>query len=119
MKKTINAFCTPGQATASLRACLLGFLCIALILSAGCATVGQDFPVDQVKRIEIGETTKAEIRAMFGEPWRVGLEDGLETWTYGQYKYRMFSDKDANKDLVVRFTDDDIVDSYTFNMTNL
>ena len=54
---------------------------------------------------------------MFGEPWRVGLEDGLETWSYGRYKYRMLSEKDA-KDLVVRFTGNNVVESYTFNITN-
>ena len=54
---------------------------------------------------------------MFGNPWRTGLEDGRETWSYGQYQYRMFSEKDA-KDLVVRFSDDDIVESYTFNINN-
>ena len=92
-------------------------ICTAFILIAGCATVGHDFPVDQVNNIQIGKTTKEEIRNMFGEPWRVGLEDGQETWSYGQYKYAMFSEKDA-KDLVVRFTGDAVVESYTFNTTN-
>jgi hypothetical protein len=88
-----------------------------MVFSAGCATVGHDFPVDQVKKIEIGKTTREDIRAMFGEPWRVGVEDGLETWSYGRYQYRMFSEKDA-RDLVVRFTGNNIVESYTFNTTN-
>jgi hypothetical protein len=108
----------PKQRWSALIYCLLsGLICATLILSAGCATVGRDFPVDQVKMIKIGETTKKEIRNMFGEPWRVGLEDGLETWSYGKYHYSMFSEKDA-KDLVVRFTDKDVVESYTFNTTN-
>ena len=47
----------------------------------------------------------------------LSLEDGRETWSYGQYQYAMFSEKDA-KDLVVRFNDRDIVESYTFNTTN-
>ena len=92
-------------------------ICIFMVFSAGCATVGHDFPVDQVKKIEIGKTTREDIRAMFGEPWRVGVEDGLETWSYGRYQYRMFSEKDA-RDLVVRFTGNNIVESYTFNTTN-
>ena len=92
-------------------------ICIAFILVAGCATVGHDFPVDLVNNIQIGKTTKEEIRNMFGEPWRIGLEDGRETWSYGQYQYAMFSEKDA-KDLVVRFNDKAIVESYTFNTTN-
>ena len=96
---------------------VFAFITAAMIFSAGCATVGHDFPADQVKKIQIGQTTKEEIRAMFGEPWRVGMEDGLETWSYGQYTYQMFSEKDA-KDLVVRFTGDAVVESYTFNTTN-
>lgn len=89
----------------------------ALLFSAGCATVGRDFPADRVEKIRIGTTTKDEIRVMFGDPWRVGLEDGLETWSYGKYKYKMFSEKDA-KDLVVRFRADNVVESYSFNTTN-
>ena len=92
-------------------------ICILFISAAGCATVGHDFPADQVNAIKIGMTTKAEIKTMFGEPWRVGLEDGRETWSYGQYHYTMLSEKDA-KDLVVRFNEKDIVESYTFNTTN-
>jgi hypothetical protein len=100
-----------------LRNLLFVFICSALIFTAGCATVGHEFPVSQVKKIQIDQTTKEEILAMFGEPWRVGLESGQETWSYGKYHYTMFSEKDA-KDLVVRFTDDNVVESYTFNITN-
>jgi hypothetical protein len=75
--------------------------------------VGYDFPRDQVRKIQIGQTSKEDIRAMFGEPWRVGLE----TWSYGQYKYQIFSEKDA-KDLVVRFGANNVVESYTYNTTN-
>jgi len=117
MKKVGKYEYLPKRRYAPLRILVFAFITTAMIFSAGCATVGQDFPTDQVKKIQIGQTTKEEVRAMFGEPWRVGLEDGLETWSYGQYKYQMFSEKDA-KDLVVRFADDDVVESYTFNTTN-
>jgi hypothetical protein len=53
---------------------------------------------------------------MFGSPWRVGIEDGQRTWTYGNYSYVLFSEKKA-KDLVVRFDDRDVVASYTFSTT--
>ena len=99
------------------------FLCIAitffLVFSAGCASVnvGYDFPDDQVKSIQIGETTKEDIRTIFGEPWRTGLENGQETWTYGKYNYSGTRET-AAKDLVVRFTEKNIVESYTFSKTN-
>jgi hypothetical protein len=112
--KTIK---THKQMRGAFRTLPIILICIFMVFSAGCATVGHDFPVDQVKKIEIGKTTREDIRAMFGEPWRVGVEDGLETWSYGRYQYRMFSEKDA-RDLVVRFTGNNIVESYTFNTTN-
>jgi outer membrane protein assembly factor BamE (lipoprotein component of BamABCDE complex) len=92
---------------------------VSLLFTAGCTKLnaGYDFPSDQVKNIQIGKTTKEEIRTTFGEPWRIGLENGLETWTYGKYKYRGFTETEA-KDLVVRFSAKDIVESYTFSTTN-
>ena len=92
------------------------FFCLAVSFYSGCAAVGHDFPAAQVNNIQIGKTTMEDVRAMFGEPWRVGLEDGQQTWSYGMYRYTMFSPKDA-KDLVVRFNDNSIVESYTFNTT--
>ena len=94
-------------------------IAVSMLSTAGCTklNVGYDFPADQVKNIQIGKTTKDEIRTAFGEPWRTGLENGLETWTYGKYKYRGFTETEA-KDLVVRFTAKGIVESYTFSTTN-
>lgn len=83
---------------------------------AGCASVGHNFPADQVPRIVVGETTRDEVQTMFGDPWRTGLESGLPTWTYGKYKYRLFGD-DSTTDLVVRFDANGVVTSYTFNTT--
>jgi len=95
--------------------CLL--VLMALVLAAiGCATVGRDFPVGRVPEIRIGQTNQAAVREMFGEPWRVGLEDGLATWTYGKYRYRLFGESDT-EDLVVRFDTHGVVASYTFNTT--
>jgi hypothetical protein len=99
------------------------FFCIVitvlLVFSAGCASVnvGYDFPDHQVKNIQIGNTTKEDIRTIFGEPWRTGLENGQETWTYGKYNYSGTRET-AAKDLVVRFTEKNIVESYTFSKTN-
>jgi hypothetical protein len=77
---------------------------------AGCMpSAGRPFPVKQVRQIEIGTTTKAEIRKMFGDPWRTGVEDGLRTYTYGEYSI------DKSRDLVIRFNDKDVVKSYSFS----
>ena len=81
---------------------------------AGCFTVGEAFPVAPVARIEIGSTTQRQIRETFGAPWRTGLEDGQETWTYGHYRYALLGET-RTRDLVVRFDDRDVVVSYSFN----
>jgi len=95
---------------------LLGLACLCTLLFSGCATVGRDFPSYQVPRIKIGETTQTDIRSMFGPPWRVGIEDGTKTWTYGKYRYGLFAET-STQDLVVRFDDNGIVTSYTYNTT--
>ncbi|MDX1598568.1 MAG: outer membrane protein assembly factor BamE [Marinobacter sp.] len=86
------------------------------LIVAGCATVGQDFPTHNVDQIEIGETTRAEIQELFGEPWRTGIEDGKRTWTYGKYRWSAFGDAETT-DLVVRFNQDGTVSSYVYNTT--
>lgn len=87
-----------------------------LWVGAGCLNVGESFPVDPVNKIEIGVTTRDDIRQMFGEPWRTGVDDGRRTWTYGRYHYSLFSAA-ATRDLVVRFDQKGVVSSYTFNST--
>ncbi|MBZ0267553.1 outer membrane protein assembly factor BamE [bacterium] len=89
---------------------------VAATLLAGCATVGREFPPEKVPEIRIGETTRTEILAMFGEPWRTGLEDGDAKWTYGRYRYSLFG-ASRSTDLTVRFDDAGRVLSYSFNTT--
>jgi outer membrane protein assembly factor BamE (lipoprotein component of BamABCDE complex) len=86
------------------------------LLLIGCATVGKDFPVDRVSEIQIGKTTQQDIREKFGHPWRVGIEDGQNTWTYGKYRYKLFGDA-STQDLVIRFDNQNMVASFTFNTT--
>ena len=76
----------------------------------GCMpAVGQPFPVHQVRQLEIGQTTQADVRRMFGAPWRTGLEDGFRTWTYGHYTMK------NTRDLIIRFDEDNVVKSYSFS----
>lgn len=89
----------------------------ALLGMSGCLTVGRDFPVEPVARLEIGTTTRAEVRRLFGDPWRVGVEDGDPTWTYALYRYSAFG-PEKTRDLLVRFDQRGVVRSYTFNSTD-
>jgi len=107
---------SPADRRIPLARILLGLAFLFPLLFSGCATVGRDFPAYQVPRIKIGETTQTDIRSMFGPPWRVGIEDGTKTWTYGKYRYGLFAET-STQDLVVRFDDSGIVTSYTYNTT--
>ncbi len=84
---------------------------------SSCITVGRTFRPDALDVFQIEVTTKAQIEALLGEPWRVGEEDGLETWTYGHYRYSVFG-QSRTRDLVLRFDDRDVVVSYTYNVTD-
>ncbi len=95
---------------------VLVVLFAGLLLAVGCATVGRKFDSTRVHDIRNDQTTQSEIRSMFGSPWRVGMEDGMNTWTYGRYKYRLFGQA-STTDLVVRFDRNGLVKSYTFNTT--
>ena len=101
---------------AGSKSILTVFLAGVLAVFAGCATVGKDFATHKVDQITMGETTRDDIEAMFGAPWRTGIEDGKPTWTYGKYRWSAFGDAETT-DLVVRFNPDGTVSSYVFNTT--
>jgi hypothetical protein len=83
------------------------------LLLTGCVSAGKDFNVHMVRQIQLQQTTRAQIEQMFGPPWRTGLEDGKQTWSYGYYKHSL-SDT-MSRDLVVRFNPNGTVASYSFN----
>ena len=85
-------------------------------LITGCATVGKEFPASRVMEIQNGKTTINDIQAIFGPPWRVGNENGLKTWSYGRYTYRLIGDP-STQDLIVRFDSNGIVKSFNYNTT--
>jgi len=89
----------------------------AALLLSGCFSIGRDFAsAPAATWIKPGETTKAQIQAKLGDPFRVGMDAGDPTWSYGYYQYRLFGMSD-NKDLVFRFDAAGKVKSYTLNTT--
>lgn len=80
----------------------------------GCATVGSQFSFTGPENIAIGKTTRNEILKAYGEPFRVGYDNGNEKWTYGYYKYRLFGDSDT-KDLDITFDKSGLVSSYSYS----
>jgi len=96
-----------------IRKLAIGVLALAF---CACMTVGEDFAVGNVSHITVGKTTKKDVQSMFGEPWRTGLEDGEQTWTYGYYKYNLVG-ASQTRDLVIRYDKSGTVRSYSFNST--
>jgi len=90
---------------------LLALLAAAL---AGCATMGRNFDSTSLSWIREGDTGKKEIVERLGNPFRVGVDAGDQTWTYGYYKYKVFGES-TTKDLVIRFDPSGKVKSYTLN----
>ena len=92
----------------------IALLGLVIALLTGCASVGHPFPASQISSIHIGETTQDDIYRTFGTPWRTGIENGMKTWTYGDYQYSVFSET-STEDLVIKFDQRGIVASYVFN----
>jgi len=91
-------------------------LVLGLGLLAGCISIGHDFDSNKVAQIQIGVTTQAEVRQMFGDPWRTGVDSGDVTWTYASYSASITGKAQA-KDLVIRFDAHGVVKSYSYNAT--
>ena len=84
-----------------------------ILLIAACAglTVGREFPSPSADMIRIGQTSKADLLKMFGEPTEVGLDNGDQAWTWLNAQFN----PERRKQLTVRFNDRGAVKSYTFN----
>jgi hypothetical protein len=89
-------------------------LALALLALEGCATVGSDFQFKGRDSIVTGKTTKNDILTRYGQPFRVGYENGDEKWTYGYYQYKLFGDSQT-KDLAVTFKKNGVVSSYSYS----
>jgi outer membrane protein assembly factor BamE (lipoprotein component of BamABCDE complex) len=87
---------------------------LCLLIFSGCATVGRDFDIAFVKKIEKGKTTKQEIINSLGLPFRKGIDNGDLTWTYVYNKWSA-GGTTYSKDLYIIFDKYGIVRSYVFN----
>jgi outer membrane protein assembly factor BamE (lipoprotein component of BamABCDE complex) len=87
---------------------------IFVLLFSGCMTVGRDFASAPVNTIEINKTSQREIFSYFGEPYRKGIENGYETWSY-LYNYWELGQLKDSKELTVAFNKDQTVRSYSYN----
>ena len=85
----------------------------ALSLLAACFSVGSQFPSAPVGKIEKGVTTKKQVRRMFGEPFRTGVDAGYETWEYNYGRWQIWGTT-KSKALMFIFNKDGTVRTYTY-----
>ncbi len=91
------------------------FLLVSALLGlTSCATVGKPIEFGGPETITVGSTTKNDIYQQYGEPFRVGFDNGNLKWTYGYYKVRMFGDTDT-QDLAITFDKKGLVKDYTYS----
>ncbi|MBI2522559.1 MAG: outer membrane protein assembly factor BamE [Bdellovibrio sp.] len=92
----------------------LATLLMLLLSFASCATVGRHFQFMGTESIQIGKTTRADIFKTYGEPFRVGYDNGNVKWTYGYYLYRVIGTTET-KDLIITFDANGVVKDYTYS----
>ena len=83
---------------------------LILFLSA-CGTVGKEFDEMLYANIVKGTTTHKEIRAMFGPPFKKGIQNGDPVWTY-EYNHVNTFGPDIIKDLIIVFGKNGVVKSH-------
>jgi outer membrane protein assembly factor BamE (lipoprotein component of BamABCDE complex) len=75
----------------SPRTALSFFLSLLAVFAVSCASVGNNFDESKISQIKKGETTEADLVAMFGEPQNrsVNSDSGLTlTWIYSEAKVK-------------------------------
>ena len=90
---------------------LSGFLFVT-----SCGTAGKNFDESLYKNITVGTTTHKEIQAMFGAPFKKGVQNGYKVWTY-EYNFYNSLGNDITKDMVIVFDRRGVVKSHQM-MTN-
>ena len=88
------------------------FLGIVLVLG-GCGNVGGNFNGYKAENIANGITTQMEIKAMFGKPFKTGIQNGQLIWVDEHNRYHLINDN-TSKDLIVIFGPNGVVQSHQY-----
>ena len=95
---------------------VLNILLLASLFFIGCGTTGKNFNESLHKNIVVGTTTHKEIQAMFGSPFKKGIQNGYKTWTY-EYNFYNALGNNITKDIIIVFNQSGVVKSHQM-MTN-
>lgn len=79
-----------------------------------CFTLGKEFPTDTIATLTPYKLTKYDVAKQFGEPYRVGLNNGKLTWTYLHYELSPFSNP-VTTDLTFTFNAEGKMTQYQYN----
>jgi hypothetical protein len=91
----------------------IGYLAAGCLVIASCVTNGREFP-SRFEWIQKNKTRQEDVKLVLGEPQFVGSSDGLPSWTYGLYKYRLFGNSHT-KELKLYWNANHTVQSYSFS----
>ena len=91
---------------------ILGALLLCFSMTLGCGTVGTDFDIEQAQTIQNGKTTREDIALMFGEPFKVGVQNSHPIWIYEQSRWQAIGDS-SSKSLIVEFDDNGVVRNHS------
>ena len=91
-------------------------LFVLTLFFTGCVSVGTSFDTTHIPDVEKGKTGQKEVKAWFGNPERLGVDDGEITWSYTYVKTGVLSGTIA-KDLTLTFDKNGYVTSYSFTTT--
>ena len=87
---------------------------ILIFVLGGCGgTVGGKFNTSKVENIINGTTTQAEIKNIFGKPFKTGIQNGKPVWVYEYNRYHLLRNE-TSKDLIIVFGPSGVVQSHQF-----
>ena len=84
-----------------------------ILLPSGCGTAGKSFNASKIGSIVNGTTTRSDIKKIFGEPFKTGIQNGQPIWVYEDHHYSIISN-DSSKDLIIIFGPNGVVQSHQF-----
>ncbi len=91
-------------------------LLASFLFAYGCGSYGKNFNASLYKNIVAGITTQKEIHAMFGSPFKRGIQNGYPVWIY-EYNFYSSLGNNITKDMVIVFDHRRVVKSRQI-MTN-
>ena len=94
--------------------CIVSIVILGTVwILGGCATIGKNFNESKIANIASGVTTQADIKIMFGKPFKTGIQNSQLVWVY-EYNQYYLVDNEASKDLVIVFDPNGVVQSHQF-----